>query len=136
MNKKAYDAIKMQIHEEKQEVELEIGKLQGKKMLNSVTRKNEMMKLSFVSKMFAENKTVSAGSLHQNFKADLVKQLDKENELLDGFIKEQYVELEKLKEKEKEVDSIFKIQIDIEKKKALKKQEMVLLEYKKLKNRK
>lgn len=135
MNKKAYDAIKMQIQEEKQEIEVEIQNLQTKKTSNLEAKQNEIKKLSFAKKILDENKTVAIGSLYQNFRADLVAKMDKENGLLDNFIAEQNIELEKLKEKEKEVDLIFKSKLDAEEKKALKKQEKVLLEYKKLKNK-
>lgn len=135
LDAKAYNAIKMKIAEEKQEIELEISILQVKKTENQKLKENELNKIAHVRKVFEQQKTVKAGMLHQTYRFDIVKKAEKEIDILDRFIANQNIELDKIKEKEKEVDRIFQLMLfEIKKKEALK-EEIILMEYKKLKNK-
>lgn len=127
----------MQIEEEKSQIELEIATLKLKKEENIMIKRNEVDKLSCARKAFEHNKTIKIGLLHHTYRFEVVKKAEKEIDLLNNFITEQSIELDKVKEKEKEVDFIYKKSILELKKKEMIKEEIKIMEYKKLlKNKK
>ncbi|MFP3725755.1 hypothetical protein U8V72_11190 [Priestia filamentosa] len=131
MNEKTYEAVKMKFEQDKLEIEKEIAQLQRKKKVINDRKELEENKLKYSSELLKKKKVVSVAVLRQRFDYEFVKQCEKEIGLLEKYIQQCNRNIEKIKEQEKYVEATFYKQIKEKEEKTRKKEEEILIEYKK-----
>lgn len=132
MTKQEFLAVNFKFEQDKNEILKEISELQNRRQINVVKIQKEEKKLQFVDEMFEKFKTVKAGMLHHGYNPENVKKAEKEIKKIDEFIETQNRELQKVVEKQKEVERIYNEKIKEIDRQRRKKEEDNLFEMKQI----
>lgn len=131
MDTLSYQAVKIKLAHERMSLEKEIAVLQLKRNENIKKREKEMNKLSKTQEIFNSNKVVLASMLKVEFNSEIVKNADREMLVINQYIQELNIEIEKINEREKFIEKTYELEQLQKMKKIQIKEEITIHEFKK-----
>lgn len=130
MDDKSYDAIKLKIELDKNAVYKEIAILQQKRMAHQERLQKEVDKLNQTTHLLGSGSINSAMLKRPSYQPDVVIKEKAQMEVIEGYIKNQSAELEKVNERERLIDEMYQENLKEKQKKERKQEEEALIEMK------